>query len=245
MQKLNIENLIIETTRRCNLHCNHCLRGKQQPRDISYQTLNLLCKQINNIGTITFTGGEPSLLPDKIAFFTKLALYNKVSIENFYVVTNGVIHHGTIDFMIELIRLWQYCTDNECSGISISNSQFHQWALEEEIDYEKHPLRVLRFCTLRGEFKHLEDGRGTPLLGEGRAMYSGFTCKPAPEEELILTRYDDDVNIGGDLYINALGEIVKGCDWSYESQEERVIGKIGTHESPLIEILKNNSKIDE
>jgi len=59
---MNIDNLIIEITRKCNFTCDHCLRGEAQNKDIDHKVIDaLLDNNIEYISNITFTGGEPSL----------------------------------------------------------------------------------------------------------------------------------------------------------------------------------------
>ena len=60
---LSIQELIIETTRKCNMACEHCLRGDVENVNIKSLYIRRLFSQIDNIDTLTITGGEPSLKP--------------------------------------------------------------------------------------------------------------------------------------------------------------------------------------
>ena len=58
-KKLNLNGLYLEVTRRCNMDCDHCMRGDAQNKDLDIQTLRPFFQTIETIETIGFTGGEP------------------------------------------------------------------------------------------------------------------------------------------------------------------------------------------
>lgn len=70
--EIYVESLVIEVTRRCNMRCEHCLRGDAQNLDISTATLSEIAKHIYP-GSVTFTGGEPSLNVPAIKRYFELA----------------------------------------------------------------------------------------------------------------------------------------------------------------------------
>jgi len=49
MKKLNISDLIIESTRRCNMTCDHCLRGKSEALNMSRDIQETFLGQIDQI----------------------------------------------------------------------------------------------------------------------------------------------------------------------------------------------------
>ena len=60
----------LEVTRRCNLHCVHCLRGPSRPDDgLTRDELCRLVDQLADLGCmrLTFTGGEPFVRSDFLA----------------------------------------------------------------------------------------------------------------------------------------------------------------------------------
>ena len=63
---MHLYSLIIEVTRKCNLCCEHCLRGEAQNKVFNPEWLDTFIKNnnITHVSTITFTGGEPSLHPE-------------------------------------------------------------------------------------------------------------------------------------------------------------------------------------
>lgn len=65
--KMKVCNLILEVTRRCNMNCAHCLRGDAQNMDADPALIPKIFDGIDDIDTITFTGGEPALNTDYMA----------------------------------------------------------------------------------------------------------------------------------------------------------------------------------
>lgn len=86
--EIYVESLVIEVTRRCNMRCEHCLRGDAQNLDISTATLSEIAKHIYP-GSVTFTGGEPSLNVPAIKRYFELAERYGTMPNFFYVATNG------------------------------------------------------------------------------------------------------------------------------------------------------------
>ena len=59
--------------------CAHCLRGNAENLDMSRETIDQVLEQVDMIGQVTFTGGEPSLNMDTIRyFFAQARRYGKL-----------------------------------------------------------------------------------------------------------------------------------------------------------------------
>ena len=68
MKKLGYLGLMIELTRRCNLACQHCMRGDPQDVTISREVIDRIVENIEECGYIAFTGGEPLLAMDELDY---------------------------------------------------------------------------------------------------------------------------------------------------------------------------------
>jgi len=203
MKKVMIDNLIIEVTRRCNMSCGHCLRGEPENIDINMADVRAVLEQVKSLGTITFTGGEPTLNVPAIEQTLALAKELNVAVENFYIATNG--KQVPERFVITCLQWYAYCNDNEISQVALSNTEYHQC---EDV-YDGGLLKGLSFFGLRNAIP-------TRYTREGRA--AEFRDGRLPEKEEV--ELDDDV-ISGDIYLNCEGNVIIGCDWSYESQRRR------------------------
>ena len=198
---ISIDNLSIEVTRRCNLHCEHCLRGNAQPLDIDLKYVKTLFKKISYINCLTLTGGEPSLKPNIIRDIVKIAKKYNVEIGSFYIATNG--KKISNDFLLAIIELHNYCSDNEVSSVQVSNDSYHYDCFE----YDK--LNVFSFVSNKGEISY--------PIAEGRAKDFGKR-KVLSDTIIINNGYKtlQDANI----YLNCKGNLISGCNFSYKSQNK-------------------------
>lgn len=232
---MQIQNLIIEITRKCNFSCEHCLRGNAQNKDIDTKYIDALLdnNNISYISGVTFSGGEPSLNIEAIDYFIEKCKRNKIDIGSFYIATNGSITSGNIEFLQVLLKLYCFCSDNEMSQVSISKSDWHNQNGQDEEAIER--LKCLTFVEERG---HL-DYKG--LLNEGKAKeiieYYGITKEAknvSPDNKIILNENNEIENEY--LYINCKGDIILACDLSYKRQDIHKIGNI--KKNKLIELTE-------
>jgi len=50
---MDIYNLVIEVTRRCNMECEHCLRGEAENVDMDIKYIEKLFQKIDYISTLS------------------------------------------------------------------------------------------------------------------------------------------------------------------------------------------------
>ena len=55
MNKVFFYSLAVEVTRRCNMHCAHCLRGEAENKDISYEVMDALLRHVDGIAQVRLT----------------------------------------------------------------------------------------------------------------------------------------------------------------------------------------------
>lgn len=206
MKKLEIYNAVIEVTRRCNMSCAHCLRGDAETIDISDEYLDKFFSKVSFISTLTLTGGEPSLVPGRIRAVIRSIKKHKVDVGTFYLVTNGKMVSD--DFLLALVELYVACSDpgsfeEGIGGVAWSSDPFHDDVSKANIQ----KLRVLSFAHPREDSgRHvISEGRGT-AISNGRAL------------DVEQFELEDGQVLEGDVYLNCDGNIIAGCDWSYESQ---------------------------
>jgi hypothetical protein len=216
---MNLYNLIYEITRRCNATCEHCLRGDAQDLDISEAAIDASLQGVNYISSVCFTGGEPSLAVDKIKYFLKAVKERHISVSSFYVVTNG--KKPSLDLCLVLMELYAYCDDNEATSFCISKDQYHTDNIGDTDEADKL-YKALSFYNADERDQDIKS-----LVDEGRANERGIGERKAGVE--ISLEKDEDGTISSiesTVYVNALGDVVPGCDLSFESQEEKKIGSV-------------------
>ena len=205
---MHINDLIIEVTRRCNMACDHCLRGDEQSIDISPESMESLISQVDYIDTVTFSGGEPSLNSSAISQFIELCMRSNVGVGSFYIATNGL--SIDVDFIINCLKLYSYCDDKELCSVEVSNDYFH--ACEDSYDTEL--LEGLSFFSRKFTKENYNYRNNDGLLIQGRAFFGG---REMPQDNEIQTQEDFNEN---QIYLNCEGDIIQGCDWSYDNQAE-------------------------
>lgn len=123
MESIGIYNLIVEVTRRCNISCNHCLRGNPLNMDMLDTNFECLCQQVNYITNLTITGGEPSLNVGGINDIIRILEQYSVRIGCFYIATNGV--SISEEFVIACLKLYNLSDEKELCRVDVSNDLYH------------------------------------------------------------------------------------------------------------------------
>jgi hypothetical protein len=236
---MQINELVIEITRRCNIKCRHCLRGNAQRKDITEETIDKILEGVDYISTITFSGGEPGLNVPAIRYFTKAIKARGIELGGFYVITNG--KKASLDLMLALLDLYAYVhpmeRDDTCSLI-VSRDQYHH----EQCDPAEAVALYSGLSFFRPE-QRKERIDPYLVIAEGRAKDWGGRSAPL---DSIVVGLDDDGNverIEETVYVNALGDVIPACDLSYQSQAKKKIGNV--HTETLAEIYKRLAPKDE
>lgn len=241
-KKIHIDQLIIEVTRRCNMSCVHCMRGKSQNCDIDNKYIEGLFLKVESIGNLNLTGGEPSLVPEKIQTVIDLAEKHKVSIDHFYIVTNG--KKVTNEFMKAILNLYMFCDSKELCELCYSNDNFHECCIDNENEYKRNmdllkafSFTRTKYSPLNGEiFEH--DENNIIRQGEG---YQNYGDSPDDTHNIYpIDFYDNESAVSdGLVYLNALGNILLDCDLSYETQDNDFFNLGNIIDIDIIEEIKN------
>lgn len=88
---LAYDSLFFEITRKCNLKCEHCMRGKAQNITMSKEIIDNVLDQIWYVKDINITGGEPFLAPDELEYLIDGIIKRKMRFAHFQLVVNGTI----------------------------------------------------------------------------------------------------------------------------------------------------------
>ena len=231
--KLNINYLIIEASRKCNMKCEHCLRGAPQRKTIPNNYVYKMLQLVDYASTLSIGGGEPTLAIETLEYIRQCLIYGNCDIGSFYMVTNGKAINAK-ELADYFYRMHMICEDNEISGVGFSFDRFHtetfSWAQKEKRDrnYDKLKETLEWECGL-GEnpsgitvvTKHTDEEYGyRRLKSEGRAKEFGVTDTPI---EFFAEDADEDTVHFNDteLYLSCTGNIVAGCDWSYHSIDHK------------------------
>lgn len=229
---INLSEFAIEVTRRCNMACEHCLRGEAEDLDLDLALAKMALEGIRSIDQIVFTGGEPSLNVPCMESLLGICKAQGIRVNSFFLATNG--KEVTLDFLECLMHWYAYCIscsgDPYMSAVALSRDMFH-----EDIPYKNRAL--LGMLSYYDEAMKDTDFNKYSLIGEGRAsgLSDSFrTRSPITEETKISIDAEGTVTVSSMLYLSANGDIRICCDAAYDN-DAYTIGNVG--EEPLEAIL--------
>lgn len=223
-----ISTLILEVTRRCNMHCGHCLRGTAQNKNITNNVIDrvLDAAESHGLGTVTFTGGEPALNVPAIRYFADQLEARKINFSGFYVVTNGKVE--SLPLVHALIDLYALCDEPEVCGLEVSGDQFHE---------QVKPSRVYWALKFFNKDARKERLARENVIREGRGRYVGTGKRYGLAAEWEFDRYSVDyATINSDVYVSCNGNVLSGCDFSFRRIDKEAVGNV--LREPLSEILE-------
>lgn len=234
--------LVLEVTRKCNMGCEHCLRGHCQNLDMTIETAKNTLDKFEYISNLTFTGGEPTLNAKLIKWVAKYIKERDIGFGSFYVVSNGKEYSR--DLVDACLDLWCLSEEKDFCGLSVSIDQFHS-------GFDKEAYLRYSALSFFNHDKECRDGMDR-IIDRGNAQENGIGTFEKEVSEFD-PRYADAIGNGesidlGDnvFYVNVNGDVVFDCDLSYEQQEEYKVGNINTDDVPgiLSEIMAQNEELD-
>lgn len=122
MKKYKFKGLSIEVTRRCNLRCEHCMRGEPQNVTITKEIIDKVFESAEDCEKIIFTGGEPFLEPEIIEYFVDRIIESGWTTKLLTVVTNGTIEN---EHIVDAFKRFCNSGNNRAVVIYISFDAFH------------------------------------------------------------------------------------------------------------------------
>jgi len=215
-----VDNLVLEITRRCNMKCRHCMRGPARRLDMDKQVINRILGQIDQLSSVTITGGEPSLnVPAIVQFKDWLWMYRK-RIQSFYVVSNGKKNSQALcKALLDLYMFTDQDYDEGMTTLAMSRDQYHEG------------LKIPRAFQALSFFKPEAKSKDIPweaILDEGRAHENGLGSNKRENKWSFL---DDDMDADGTLRvelvnISANGNVNPTCDLSYARADKESSGNV-------------------
>lgn len=106
MKRITWDFLSVELTRKCQLNCKHCFRGKSQNLTISKETIDKFLSQTEIIGYLHFTGGEPTLAIEEMRYFLDCLYKYRIPLFHLQIITNG--YTKSEEFVQVVKRLFRY-----------------------------------------------------------------------------------------------------------------------------------------
>lgn len=237
MKSIELDNLIIEVTRRCNLTCAHCLRGAQQRINIKKEHIEQLLSNVCYIDNITFTGGEPTLYLKGIEDTLDVIEKNGITVNSFYIATNGCFSRKARTKLMELIirmnDIAYNMDDIPTITIELSNEMYHyEEIVSRDLDnllYDNVSFLSILKCfgnkyhktSVSMELNNTTYYRTHSLINEGRTVKLNTKCEKVSAKEVMDDPYEVEVNgsyirVLEETYLAANGNVVFGCNYSFK-----------------------------
>lgn len=206
-------SIIIEVTRKCNMQCPHCLRGDAQNIDISLLSIDTFLGKLSGMcfKEILFTGGEPSLNTEAIAYTLECVKKYNIHIYRFSLVTNG--KNITKDF-VDICNKWiDHC--NNRGLVSISVDKYHNLALTTE---EVYNLGIKNVASLS-----IADYN---LINLGRAKLNNLPTNVEYCSKSLFYGYNSTLVYIGRLVLTCSDSVLYHCDYEYEDEKRYLINDL-------------------
>jgi len=259
------DNLVFEITRKCNMKCRHCLRGAAQNKTMSKEVMLQSLRNVSHIHSVTFSGGEPTLALDIIWHFIECCKMLNIYVGNFYIVTNGKVYRRELEDVCE--ALYNFCRDNECSALTVSDDEFHREWQPKRYLFEKTRDRYyygedmyyseiqhygdepeLKKPYANYDDKSHKDGKFYGIINMGRAKdnYLGQRelniCDPCVE---VSPFNENALYVMDTTYITYNGDYISTCDCSYKEMNKYKFGDIYHKDEAFKKFIINNEEEDE
>jgi hypothetical protein len=237
---LQISNLVLEVTRKCQLQCSHCLRGDAQRVTMSNAVLFKTFGSINHVCTLTLTGGEPSLVPEVFEELWNCCVWQKVSIGAFYIVTNGMNHSRYRRFLTAVERLYRWCDEPGSCSLTVSRDQYHPFEMRKHASKFEVRDEYGNHWGEYPEYVHLDDRhhRIERVLNEGRAAETQVGNEYDVEHQTPWELDGEgDYVIDPLVYVAANGNVVSCCNMSFDRIDAESKGNV--LETPLSQIIES------
>lgn len=256
MEKYLIDSLILEVTRACNMNCKHCLRGSVPKEDslfVPKTTITKLLRHVSEIGTITFSGGEPSLAVPQIKHTLRMLNLYQIPVRSFYIATNGKLVSN--EFLNVMDNLFLYCmqcqTGNLLKFSGLERYQHVNWCYDEfyggvalSIDEYHETIPVENILKLKSRSYFREDkiwDEPSYVIKRGNAV--GLNLPKNRIIDRVPSEFVIDENRIETLYMNIHGELMADCDLSYKDQY--VLAVASVHNPDCFKTIIQSSVKDE
>ncbi len=246
---MEVENLYLELTRECTLSCEHCLRGEQEHKYMSIETLENTLKDIKKIKTILLSGGEPLLNIKCIEHLPSLLNKYSISVEKIGIITNGTVISKR--HIAALKELKKQCKEFE---FYLSCDLFHrlEWQrlgvkqlIEENYETYHETLSLKKYLEndcyhriilqLKGRAKQITKSRLEEIEKNNDIKFD-FTTKPLDDSILI---YNNKVE--GKVCIDVNGNICRLGE-TFEEEDEKARTDININVQSLDDAIINYRK---
>lgn len=222
MEKICLSNLGMIVTNKCNLNCEHCMRGCKNNKVMSEEVIKATLDQINFINNLCICGGEPTLAVDTMYNILDYAIKNNILIGGFSTTINGSIYSK--DFLDLLKYAGEYARKVD---FDVSYDQYHIKELNRLTLYKQFMENLKKYAESE-YFVGIRVSPNVKLFREGNAeqLDGNLTIdyRPLPiyvtyvGKKKKLDLLNGKCFVGPVMTVNTDG-IITECDASIEHQQ--------------------------
>lgn len=237
MNEIEIDQFGIEITRKCNMQCDFCMRGKSQNVEINDDVISEIFDSLSkfekiHINGINLTGGEPFLAPEKFLKIINELMKRNIDINWLTTTTNGSIFDENIIYALNLMN--EYAKYGVTLRISAdSHHVINKDKLNENIEKIKQAFKG-----------KLEVQVDVPFI-----LPSGYENEnnTSPNHDEFTCFCDGRKVYVPLMFITSKGTITDTCDYSYEQVDKFNFGRINniSIDDSFMERVVHKTKIGE
>jgi len=208
--------------------------------DITEEIIDRVLKDVAYIYSLSFTGGEPFLNPKAIMYVFDVIDRNNIDLGDFWLATNGKIWDTELIFLMmrKSAELRLNYGNDYSKHLAVSQDEFHDQFLTKE---DKIRIEMFKELAMYDDSKENRGSKRASLIREGRAKRNGLGEREPKYYGMSDFDLDgDEYRYDGLIYINALGDVLLDCDFSYVTQKKMKIGNV--LEDTLLNILIKEHK---
>ncbi|HIU40898.1 MAG TPA: radical SAM protein [Candidatus Aphodocola excrementigallinarum] len=127
MKQAYLQNLGMIVTEKCNLNCEHCMRGNKTCKSMSDDVVKATLDNIYGMDNLAICGGEPTMACNVIEKMFTTIVDEKKWIKNVSVVINGTIYSEDFLRLLEYINGYinKFSKDKNIIRLMISFDDYH------------------------------------------------------------------------------------------------------------------------
>ena len=230
---VNVLGMIV--TEKCNLDCEHCLRGCKSNKVMSDEVIEATLSNFDYIETLAICGGEVTLDLDVVEKVIDYVIKHQIIVGDITYTINGIIYSKRFLDLIDYSNQYLISDGNTCNrtNFAISWDNYH-YSEVKRLGIEKQYLDNIYkysespyyFGVRRLEQKLFREGRAESLSDEITVplrpmdVYMTYYTKYKNKLGMIRRRFDRDNGdcfMGPVITVNVDG-IVTECDASIDHQ---------------------------
>lgn len=227
---LSLEYLAFEVTRLCNELCKMCMRGEAEDVNMTEEIVRqvLLGNDINDIATIMFTGGEPTLNEKIVCYVIELVMKYNIPVERFSMVTNAKkFPCDILEAFRDYLKFCKAIGGKSTITINFSVDKFHENYPEVINEYRsKYPEFQYEFKGLDFIWKTGRSEQGDKFIYEIIPMFV----------ESVMGR----IWVMNTLYVTANGNYETQGDGMYKDMDKLNMGSV--FDKSMLDLLDEYGK---